>query len=114
MQAPDIFGPRPREFFALRDFAQRHQFRNRVIAVPVNPPQWADRIRQSYERLESGGGRTLQSVRRDPLTGAQIVKCDPQCVYPPCVQGRKIIRSFTGQDNARCAGCLECTLMSDE
>jgi hypothetical protein len=123
--------------FAVREVAQECDMRNRVVEPD---PMWisavtesmstlgrkfVDRIRMSYETLDNGGGESKQFTRglprskqRDPLTGQQIVKCDPTCKHPACATYRAQFTALFGSDgdvirNLHCSGCLECTLMDD-
>lgn len=106
--------------FAAREVAQETVMRNRVIEAdgwtptwPAEATRWVDRIRQTYQTLDEGGGRPVQSRVRDPW-GREIVKCDPTCTYGACVAARKTMQAigFT-VDRMHCSGCLECTLMED-
>lgn len=108
------------DIFVLAERFRAEGMPNRVVEADGWTPTWPeqrpfvdpfmprDRIRQAFERLEQGGGRTL----RDPFMGTPIVKCDPTCLRGICRNAREVLRSlgFLEVSTVRCSGCIDCVM----
>lgn len=105
------------DLFVLARRFRNEGLANREIAddgwVPAWPTQrpLVERIRQTYETLEQGGGRTLT----DPFMGTPIVKCDPTCMRGLCRAARDSIVEYSRRlglniGTVRCTGCIDCVM----